>query len=393
MNSVSESTLWWLSRILSLAAILVIVFEWPGLIGQDATGIKITDSAEIEIKDEKLRKEVIVENNKMLRSYLNKWTGKDRLKADSAYRVPTGFFIQSLSFQSSNEVNFTGHIWQKISKDFPDYIDTGFDFPEQVNSSGTEIRELYCDEVNDTLLKGWYFDVTVRQVFDYSKYPFDSITAWLRLWPRDFNYDDEILLVPDFDAYDMTKPTFGLDADIVNTEWNIDKTFFSYHENEYNTNFGYTGYPVDDTYREFYINLGLKRNMIDAIILNLIPLFIVALLLFAQVMTVTGKKNLSDKFGFNTSGAIATCSALFFIVLLAHIQVRQQFLNSPLVYIEYFYLIMYLFILLTALNAYSFSIGEQKTFNFMFFRDNLIPKLAFWPLLLWMMALATIIVL
>ncbi len=97
-----------------------------------------------------------------------------------------------------------------------------------------------------------------------------------------------------------------------------------------------------------------------------------------------------DKFGFNTSGALATASALFFIVLLAHIEVRQQFFDSPLVYIEYFYLIMYLAILLCALNAYAFSISEKKRFNLVMYRDNPIPKLAFWPLLLSMMALATV---
>ena len=109
------------------------------------------------------------------------------------------------------------------------------------------------------------------------------------------------------------------------------------------------------------------------------------------MMTVTNNKDLKNKFGFNTSGAIATCSALFFIVLLAHIQVRQQFLDSPLVYIEYFYLIMYILILLCALNFYVFSIGKENSSNLIIYRDNLIPKVAFWPLLLWMIAIATLL--
>jgi len=221
--------------------------------------------------------------------------------------------------------------------------------------------------------------------------PFDYVTAWLRLWPKNFNYDDDILFVPDFDAYEPSDQIFGLDAGIVYGEWNIEETYFSYHENKYNTNFGYTGVSTEDSYHEFYINLGLKRDIIDAIILNLIPLFVVALLLFAQMMTVTNNKDLKNKFGFNTSGAIATCSALFFIVLLAHIQVRQQFLDSPLVYIEYFYLIMYILILLCALNFYVFSIGKENSSNLIIYRDNLIPKVAFWPLLLWMIAIATLL--
>jgi hypothetical protein len=76
--------------------------------------------------------------------------------------------------------------------------------------------------------------------------------------------------------------------------------------------------------------------------------------------------------------------------MLAHIQVRSQFASSGLVYIEYFYLVMYGAILLTALNAYIFSLGRDYGFNWIHYRDNLIPKLGFWPLLLGAMALITV---
>jgi hypothetical protein len=79
--------------------------------------------------------------------------------------------------------------------------------------------------------------------------------------------------------------------------------------------------------------------------------------------------------------------------MLAHVQVRRQFAGSGLVYIEYFYLIMYVVILLTALNAYVFSLGKQNRFNLIHYHDNLIPKAAFWPVVLWLMALATMILL
>ncbi len=370
-----KSTLWVISIVFSLIAIFFIAREW------------YLTNTEMDIHEKENDSVKVVHDQDQLDTYFKSWKGRDN-KSITAYKVPTGFFIQSIAFQSPNEVNLTGIIWQRIPLKVNDSI-MGFDFPEQVNSNNTVIKELYNYEQEDSRLRGWYFDTTVRQVFDYTKYPFDYITAWLRLWPENFNNDDQILFVPDFNAYKATGDIFGLDADIVYGEWDITETFFSYHDNSYSTNFGYTEDSIDDTYHEFYINLGLKRDIIDAIILNLIPLFVVALLLFAQMMTVTNDKKLNDKFGFNTSGALATASALFFIVLLAHIQVRQQFLDSPLVYIEYFYLIMYLAILLCALNAYAFSISEKKRFNLVMYRDNLIPKLAFWPLLLWMMALAT----
>jgi len=119
----------------------------------------------------------------------------------------------------------------------------------------------------------------------------------------------------------------------------------------------------------------------------------VALLLFAQTLIVSGKEDLIERFGFNVNDSIATCSAVFFIILLAHIQVRSQFTDSGLVYIEYFYLIMYLAIILCAANLYVFSLRKFKYLDFIHYQDNLIPKLAYWPVILWMMAMATWLVL
>jgi len=68
-------------------------------------------------------------------------------------------------------VNITGYIWQKYPKDFPkDFI-----FPEEVNSVNMRLDKFYestgeQDGIQYDVI-GWYFDVTVRQSFDYSHYP------------------------------------------------------------------------------------------------------------------------------------------------------------------------------------------------------------------------------
>lgn len=63
--------------------------------------------------------------------------------------------------------------------------------------------------------------------------------------------------------------------------------------------------------------------------------------------------------------------------------------SLALVYIEYFYLIMYGAILLFALNADIFSLGREDRWAFLHYQDNLIPKILFWPLLLWVAAITT----
>jgi len=315
------------------------------------------------------------------------------------YRIPTGYFIKSLAFTTPSDVNITGYLWQKYPVDLPPGYKKGIIFAEEVNSSSTKMEQVYTysgtenDRQYDLIV--WYFDVTLRQSFDYSKYPLDFLTVWLRLWATDFLNDDSIVFVPDFNAYVNTgKPIRGLDQNIVPGEWEIDETFFSYKTVRYDSDFGFfTPIVKELPYSDFYINIGIRRKFINAFVINLVPLFVVALLLFAQVMTVSGDKERMEKLGFNTTGAITTCSALFFVVMLAHVQVRQLFAGSTLVYIEYFYLIMYIVILLTALNAYVFSLGKLERFNLIYYHDNLIPKVAFWPVVLWMMAIATLIVL
>lgn len=308
--------------------------------------------------------------------------------------IPTGYFIQSLAFNSASDVNVTGYIWQKYPTDFPAEITKSFIFPEEVNSSSTTLREVYSGRgVQDGIeyeLLGWYFDVTLRQSFDYSKYPLDFLTVWLRLWPKEMKNDYRVLFVPDFDAYaDTSQHRFGLDQEIVQGEWDIDETFFSYNSIPYDTDFGFFTQVEELSYKEFLINIGMKRKFINAFVINLVPLLIVALLLFAQLMTVTARGPLVSRFDFTASSAIATCSALFFVVLLAHIQVRQQFASSELVYIENFYLVMYTAILFTALNAYLFALDQDAKSNLITWRDNLLPKLAFWPVLLGTITLIT----
>ncbi len=372
--------LWTLSLLLSILAVVVITDKW--FQNQRSYGSEVNR----------------VGSSQALEQFFQ---SKDTIEFEDGrqpHQVPTGFFIQSLAFVNASDVNITGYIWQKYSEDFPDNIEKGFIFPEEVNSNNTTLKRIYqksgLENGKKYEMEGYYFDVTLRQSFDYSRYPLDLLTVWIRLWPKDFDLDTELIFTPDFNAYvDSNKKLFGLDIDIVQGEWEIDETFFSYNNITYDTDFGFFLASKEQKYKEFFINIGMKRKFINAFIINLVPLLVVAILLFAQMMIVTSSDKLATRFGFNTNGTIATASALFFVVLLAHIQVRQKFSGSGLVYIEYFYLIMYFVILMTALNAYLFTLGKLNSSNMIKYQDNLIPKLAYWPCLLWMMAIVTHLIL
>jgi hypothetical protein len=289
-----------------------------------------------------------------------------------------------------------GYVWQHYPEDFP--FTRSFTFPEAVHSGDTIIEEAYRKDViyNGTPheLIGSRFDVTVRQSFDYSTYPLDYLDIWLRLWPKDWTDHASIVFVPDFQSYkDIQHDTFGLDSDLVQGEWEVMRTFFSYQSMQYDTNFGLASRAKDATYNEFFYNLAAQRKFINAFIINLVPLLIVSLLLFSALMTVSNDKEQADVFGFSASGVLGTCSALFFVVLLSHIQVRSLFADSGLVYIEYFYLVLYGMILLVALNGYLFSLTGNAQWRLLHRRDNFLAKVTFWPILLWSLAVVSLLVL
>ncbi len=378
MDKSNHSAYWLVSFLLSVVAVVIIGYKWFEVQRVHGLGINvIKDKAELE-------------------QVLQSSSTAEFRDGQKPFLIPTGFFIQSLAFITPSDINITGYIWQKYPQDFPENIPKEFVFPEEVDSGNTVLKEVYQfkgkqdGKVYDVI--GWYFDVTLRQSYDYSKYPLDFLTVWIRIWTKNFTMADRVIHIPDFPAYtDTGRKTFGLDKDIVPGEWKIDETFFSYNDMPYDTDFGFFTKVKDLNYKEFFINIGMKRKFINAFVINLVPLFVVALLLFAQMMIVTGSKDLVERFGFSTSETITTCSALFFVVLLAHIQVRKLFSGSGLVYIEYFYLVMYVIILLTALNAYIFSLGRLKHLNLIHYRDNFIIKIAYWPVVLWMMAVVTLI--
>ena len=137
--------------------------------------------------------------------------------------IPTGIFLQSFQFVNATEVNITGYIWQRYTKGIHDDLSRGFVLPEAVNSGDNiKAKQAYKRISGKTEVIGWYFESTLRQSFDYSKYPLDHKTLKIRLWHKDFNRN--VILVPDCGAYVSTGPkdAFGFDERIELGGWFID---------------------------------------------------------------------------------------------------------------------------------------------------------------------------
>jgi len=315
--------------------------------------------------------------------------------AKATIKIKTGIFIQSLQFFNSSEVHLTGYIWQRYTDGLHDLIkpnkgEIGFILPEQVNS-GNDIkpREVYRVQDGNEEVIGWYFEATLKQPFDYDLYPFDHKTVWVRMWPQKFS--ENIVLVPDFQSYKATgaHDIFGIEENIVLGTWNRENTYFDYQLTSYDTDFGISDYIGQEGFPELHYNFVVKRKFENAFIVYLLPLFLVSALLFAALLTVSSKEELTGKLGFNTSGFIGASSALFFVVMLAHIQLREQFAGTSIVYIEYFYVLMYGLLVTATANTYLFSINATRWSKVISYNDNIIPKVAYWPVVLGSLILIT----
>lgn len=372
----NKSTLWKLSTAVSLLLIAILVALW------------------VQMNNYKVEPTQLV-NEQQAMAVIQKWQDTHQMPT---INVKTGLFIQSLKFFNSTEVNLSGYIWQRYQDGVHDDIkpkegEVGFVLPEQVNS-GSDIapHEVYRMKRDGEEIIGWYFEATIRQPFDYSLYPFDHKTVWVRLWAKDFFRN--VVLVPDYASYKATElnDVFGIEQNIVLGTWMRENTYFNYRTTSYDTSFGIDNYIGQADFPELHYNFVVKREFKNAFIVHLLPLFLVASLLFAALLTVSEDKEHSHKLGFNTSGFMGASSGLFFVVMIAHIQLREQFAGAGIVYIEYFYILMYAMLVLATANTFLFSIRAKFCWQILLYQDNIIPKVLYWPVVFSSVILITLAV-
>ena len=310
-------------------------------------------------------------------------------ESDGLFRLTTGIFVQSLDFQSASDVQVTGRIWQRTppGRSVPESSSLGVLFPDAITQHDSNLDHIYQDfELNDgSILNVWNFQVVLRQYFDYNHYPLDGKLVWIRFWTQDV--ENQIQLVPDLGAYANTSPgsSTGISKSLVTGEWSVVESFFGYKRLSYGTDFGRNtgGAGVGSKIRpelRFYVML--QRNSTDAFLVNLVPLLVTFGLMFGLMMSVTRNQDQADRLGFNTLAVFGSCAGLFFIVLVGHIQLRQEFAGSQIVYIEYFYIISYVALLIVSIFSFTITSGVNARKSWFLRDDGINMKLAFWPVLL-----------
>ena len=302
------------------------------------------------------------------------------------YDIPTGVLIQSVEFKGPYTLQTSGFVWQRYADNLPSDLDRGVVLPEAESSTFTKVYETHQD---DETLVGWSFKATMRQEFDYSKYPLDRQAIWFQMWHPDF--ERNVYLVPDFDGYPSLVPATlpGVDPDFVIENWSTEASYFSYRLNRYNANFGLEGYDSMQQDPELYFNIGIKRGLLSPLIARLIVPVVILLQLFVIVLVIGSDNKRLEQFGVRPGAVIFTCAAFFFAVLVAQNALRDEVKSYGVVYLESVHLLTYLVILGVAVN--SVLLVAKPDLALFRDNDNMWVEVVYWPLILAVLMVITLL--
>lgn len=298
--------------------------------------------------------------------------------------IPTGTFIHYMHFVSPSQVQIVGYVWQRYFEGTHDGIMRGFVLPQA--TSDASITEVFHTKIGRQETIIWRVNATLNQNFSYIRYPFDTREITIQLWHADFGQN--IVLVPDLDSYPLLTQTSlpGLSGNAYIPNWQFESSYFGYQSYLYNTLFGLYTYGPFGIYNlfnksytpELHFVVTTQRLLMDTLIDDLLPLFLIALLLFVVFITDIGH-------GYQVFAAYAS---IFFGIVVAQLHFRGKIPSNQLVYFENIYVIMYLALIITLL--FTFLKLQSTDPNSPQLRRGKIAEILYWPILLSSIVLLTV---
>lgn len=376
VNANTREKLWYFSIYLSLVIVGNIMVMWYLNLNYDYS--------------EGGDNEVFVDSRTSLASFINSENQKVmKLGLQKFIPVATGIFVEEFEFRDSYNVIIRGEVWQKWPKHLARFYDAGLRFPQEALAGRTLITKISEEEEKNYVTHTWTVKVMLKMPFDYSKYPFDVRDVKIEMMYPDV--DSGILLVPDVDGYSDILPysSPGINKDIYLNDSQLLSTQFSFDLVNYHDRFGHKKFSGMNQFPIMKYSINLKRRLLNVLVMNIIPILVVASMIF--LIFYSNTKDKDDKSGVSMMSAVQSCAGFFFVLLVAHIDLRRR-LNTPsLTYIESFYLTMYVIMALLAINVVAF-IKSKNERRFLHYQDNLLVKVSYWPVLLFTWMTITLLV-
>ncbi|NTV73213.1 MAG: hypothetical protein HGA66_03285 [Holophaga sp.] len=300
-------------------------------------------------------------------------SGLDSVKAEF---VPTGVFLQTMEITGPSQVKITGMVWQRLPKGTP-REQRGVTLPEALAG---EISVGAEKEEKDWVVQFYPFRVTVEPDLDSTRiYPFDRIRARLRIWPKAIHGNQ--ILVPDLASYPVL--AFGngpgMDPELSLPGWDVEGNEFVYLLENYNTRLGAEGFLRERRSPELVMTIRMRRQWLGPCIMVFLPLLAVAGLLFTLTLTVSQDGPWAKVTGYSFLNFLRTTIALFFSLVVSQFNIRNRIVASGVLNLEWYYFILYAFILLVSVDALAYARDSGHGLRA---GDNAWVKRAFWPVLM-----------
>lgn len=353
---------WAVSAVFSLLSVALIVLAWVQINRlQTVEGVSITDQAALD-------------------RFVHGIESPPGTFA-RPLEIPTGIMIQSMQFPDPTSVTVNGFIWQRYPVDAG--VMQGFALPQRIGEEATleEVQRETRDGV-ETIV--WYIGVTLRQNYDTTRYPFDHRDIQIRITPVDLAAD--IILTPDITAYDLVTPRLlpGVDSGASINNWRLRSSYFSYSEEAMNPALLATSM---ERFRlpELRFVVQAQRVYMGPFIAYLLPGLIAAAMTFAYLVSGRQSGQMDE-----IVNALNYAAALFFVVAVIHTALRDQIAAVGVTYMEYVYILLYVAIVFVAANI--FWVARFPDWAIVRYRDNLMPKVLYWPVFAGVLLLATLLI-
>jgi hypothetical protein len=316
------------------------------------------------------------------RASLDSFLENERKLAADVHRptpvlIPTGVELRSLRFVDGETVQVGGVIWQT----YDDSLHKGLQRSVRIGNVAPDPEALSLEETSRSRIGSkerivWEFRAALRAGFDYSLYPFDRQRVPLTLSHPAI--DKNIVLTPDLDRYAVlnTHAQPGL-GKLILPGWTVLGSYFGYDATESTIGFGEAaGRPGRP---ELHFDVLIQRQVLTPLLSHMLPLLIVAFLLHGVLISSSFNADKKTSSGFSTFGVLETSGAFFFAIVFMHIDLRSSLSLDTITYLEALFVVAYSMLVLVAVNSLVFT--ETDAVPVLEYRDNLIPKLLYWPLL------------
>ena len=339
-------------------------------------------------KDYEYPNEIALTNNNIIKGFLDQYD-QTLIKMDKkpTKRVKVGVYIKDIELVSSTKVNFTGFLWQKLSKNQVGKIKEGFLFSD---ANATEITETYENDTPDGgKVHGWFFTTTTKATVKGDLYPFDVEALWLRLTSIDFS--DKVIYTPATEDYDNIKPSQlpGIYDDVEIPGWEINKTYFSYVKEKLKTNLGvFKAKKGSVTIPELYYNVIIRRSFIGPFIGIVLPIIVTLVMVFILLLTCSNNEEKTEKLGFSAGAILASTAALFFVIIVEQNDLRSTLASNGIIYMDIYYFVTYLEFMVVNIDSVLLCFPEK--FKWIAWKDNILVKCTFWPTVTLIIFFATV---